>query len=178
MGDSGPELVFPGRPDVSSTEPVTPADESALERYGAELARTIEAALGPWIEATVGRIVHQQLTEVPTELSEAAVGAGEMAAAEIVPMMRSLLSADIDRQTTTPLELLRRAGRHATRVLHEAEVPPVARDRFEVERFPDDVFGVGPATFGEVSADVHDAAVVWGAAKAYVHRARHEAPPR
>ncbi|RMH87250.1 MAG: class I SAM-dependent methyltransferase [Actinomyces sp.] len=41
---------------------------------------------------------------------------------------------------------------------------------------PDDVHALGPATFAELGPEVAEAAVVWGAAKAHLHRRRHGRP--
>jgi len=86
-----------------------------------------------------------------------------------------LLEADIDAQSTTPLSMVRRAVPYATRVLADAGVPAVWRDRFDQDRFPDDVYNLTPATFTDLGADVAGQAIAWGAAKAWAHRRRHAA---
>ena len=41
--------------------------------------------------------------------------------------------------------------------------------------FPDDVYDLAPATFDDVSPDLHDPGLRWGAAKAHVHLKRRRA---
>ena len=76
--------------------------------------------------------------------------AGERARSEVGTQMRALLSADIDEQRTTPLQLLRGAVRYPTEVLRAAEVPPVDRDQAQAHLFPEDVYDLSPATFADV----------------------------
>lgn len=149
------------------------ADGARFQRYGAELARAMDGAVATWIEATVARVARNQLGSVPDELVEAARVAAEAARLEVGAAMDVLLSTDVDEQRSTPLAIVRRAGAHATRVLREAGVAPISRDAFSEERFPDDVYGIGPGRLVELSPSCHDAGMAWGAAKAYVHRSRH-----
>jgi hypothetical protein len=52
----------------------------------------------------------------------------------------------------------------------------VARDAFEQERFPDDVYGLMPASFADFGPEVGEAGLAWGAAKAWEHKRRHGSP--
>jgi hypothetical protein len=85
-----------------------------------------------------------------------------------------LLEADIDEQSTTPLAILR-AGmvRYPTEVLHDAGVPPVVRDEFVEEVFPDDTYDLAPVAFTELDPYLGDIGIAWGAAKAFEHKRRH-----
>ena len=89
-----------------------------------------------------------------------------------MPRIRTLLSMDLDEQATNPLALLRSAVRYPTEVLAAHGVPPVDRDEFAVRAFPDDVYDLSPASFGDVHPDLHEPGLVWGAAKAHVHLQR------
>jgi hypothetical protein len=90
------------------------------------------------------------------------------------PRVRSLLAADIDEQVTTPLAILRSvAVRYPTAVLREAGVPPVHRDEFVEEVFPEDAYDLAPAAFTDLDPDLGDVAIAWGAAKAFEHKRRH-----
>jgi hypothetical protein len=57
-------------------------------------------------------------------------------------------------------------------------VPPAARDETDERLFPEDVYGLGPASFADIDPSVHEPGVAWGAAKAYVHLARRRAEGR
>jgi len=73
----------------------------------------------------------------------------------------------------TPLQVLREAVRFPTAVLQAAGVPPVERDGFAEDRFPDDVYNLMPASFADVSPELGELALVWGAARAMEHRRAH-----
>ena len=86
--------------------------------------------------------------------------------------MRGLLALDIDEQRTTPLSLLRGAVRYPTEVLRAAGVPRVVRDEAQERLFPDDDYDLAPASFADVSPDLADVGLAWGAAKAFTHLQR------
>jgi hypothetical protein len=102
--------------------------------------------------------------------------AGRRAAADVATRLQALLSADVDVQSTTPLEIVRRAVVYPTGVLLRAGVPPVVRDAFDESRFPDDAYGLTPASLAAVDESLTDPARAWGAAKAMAHKARHGHP--
>jgi hypothetical protein len=106
-------------------------------------------------------------------VTEAAAAAGRRARAEIGPRVRALLDSDVDEQRTTPLALLRAAVSYPTGVLRDAAVAPVERDEVQERLFPDDVYGLTPATFADVDLALAEPGMVWGASKAWVHRQRH-----
>jgi hypothetical protein len=86
--------------------------------------------------------------------------------------VRALLASDIDDQRTGPLAVVRGAVRFPTAVLEQAGVPPVERDPFAVRQFPEDLYDLAPATFGDLDPTLHEPGLTWGAAKAHVHLAR------
>jgi hypothetical protein len=90
----------------------------------------------------------------------------------VVPRLRALLATDIDEQTSTPLALLREAVGPATAVLRDFGAAPVPRDPFAVRAFPEDVYGLAPATFEDIAPELKDPGLEWGAAKAFVHLRR------
>jgi hypothetical protein len=49
----------------------------------------------------------------------------------------------------------------------------VVRDDFDERRFPDDLYGLTPASLAAIDPALADPARAWGAAKAMAHRARH-----
>lgn len=130
------------------------------------LADAVDAALPGWVEAAVAARLGGQ---PPPE----AVQAGARARADLVPRLRSLLAADVDEQRTTPLAILREAVRYPTDVLRALGAPSVERDDYARERFPDDDYGLTPATFADFGPEVGEAGIAWGAAKAWVHKERH-----
>lgn len=157
--------------------PDDPDDAAALAGYAGALADGIEAHLAGWVERVVAER-HRQWSgsALPDPVREAARHAGARARAEVGPRVRALLARDVDDQPTAPLALLRAATAHPTAVLRAAGVPPVVRDEVAVRLHPDDDYDLGPASFGDVHPDLHEAGLTWGAAKAHVvlTRRRHE----
>jgi hypothetical protein len=138
-----------------------------------ELADGIEAALPRWVERCVDTRYRAWNGPPPAEVADAARAAGVVAGAETGPRVRALLEADIDEQWTTPLALVREAVAFPTKVLREAGVPEVERDPIDVSLLPDDVYRLAPAAFADLDPGLAEAGLVWGAAKAWVHRRRH-----
>lgn len=77
-----------------------------------------------------------------------------------------LLSLDVDEQRVNPLHILRQSTRFATSALKEANISPATRDEFDQRSMPDDVYALGPLTWRDLSDNVHDAGITWGAWKA------------
>ena len=145
------------------------AAEQQLADSARELAGGIAQALPHWVMAAV----ESRLPSMDPETREAAEAAGRAAAVDIGGEVARLLAADIDDQRENPLAVLRRAVRYPTEVLDAAGASPVERDDFAVERFPDDVYDLTPASFADIHPDLQEPGLSWGAAKAFVHRRRH-----
>jgi hypothetical protein len=149
---------------------------SAAEDAGTALAAAIERALPGWVERSVVRLATAYHGEVADDVRAAAAEAGRRAAGEVGREVRDLLALDIDAQRMTPLSLLRGAVRYPTAVLKRAGVPPVVRDEAQERLFPDDEYDLAPANFADVSPDLADVGLAWGAAKAFTHRQRRREP--
>jgi hypothetical protein len=148
--------------------------ETNISLYSEALADGIEAALPRWVESSVARISTAWAGSVPEEVMTAAADAGLRAQQEIAPRIRALLLADIDDQRTTPLAILRAAAvKYPTEVLRAAGVPPVQRDSFVEQAFPDDIYDLAPASFADLDPALQEAGLSWGAAKAFDHKRRH-----
>jgi hypothetical protein len=158
--------------------PVAPADEERLAAIAAELADRVEAAVPGWIERLVLARVRQWSGHVSAEVAAEAVVAAEAAQEDVVPRMRRLLEADIDDQTANPLQVLRGATSHAHDALARIGVPSVQRDDFAQRSFPGDTYDLMPATWSDIDPDLHEIGITWGAAKAFVHKARRRAEGR
>src|SRR5262249_53622778 len=127
-----------------------PDDEQMLADFGAALADAIEAALPGWIERCVsGRLTAWSGTADPAVLEQARA-AGAQAGAEVGKEVRAPLALDVDEQRPNPLSLIRLAVRYPTDVLRSAGVPPVRRDEFAEQAFPDDIYDLSPASFADV----------------------------
>lgn len=126
------------------------------------LARTVPI----WLTDCVVRTAHQAYGRCPDDLADGAARMAHEQAPEVVARIETLVRTDVDLQRTNPLSLLRDAVHGPTELLRAADVPPVRRDAFAVERFPDDVYDLGPASWADVHPDLHEVGIMWGAWKA------------
>jgi hypothetical protein len=147
-----------------------------LADYAAALADGIEAALPTWVVRSVVTLFTAWHGSIDPEVLLAAETAGQAARTEAGSAIRALLESDIDAQTTTPLALLRGAVRYPTAVLAAAGVPEVERDPFAEATFPQDVYDLSPASFADIDPALGEVGLVWGAAKAFTHKRRHQPP--
>ncbi len=159
-------------------QPVDPADEERFRAISTSLVDAVALVVPAWIERLVGDRVRAWAGDVSPEVAAAAAAAGAAAAADVVPRMRSLVETDLDRQRTNPLSLLRDTTRFAHDVLEALDVPAPPRDAFSQRSFPDDVYGLVPASWEEVDPALHEIGLTWGAAKAFVFKARRRAEGR
>ncbi len=132
------------------------------------LARAVQAVVGEWLVRCVERTAQRQWGACPPDLRTAALTMAEREAPEVTAGLERLLSTDVDDQRTNPLGVLRAAVVHPTAVLAAAGVPPVRRDPFAEEAFPDDCYDLSPATWSDVDASLHEPGIIWGAWKAKV----------
>lgn len=137
-----------------------------IEEHARALADKVDEVLPQWVE----RCIRSRL---PQADGAAVAEAAAQARTEVGAAVRALLMTDVDEQRANPLALLRAAVRYPTAVLLAAEVPPVERDAFAKERFPDDVYDLTPASFADVDEGLADLGLAWGAAKAFTHKQRH-----
>ena len=170
-GTTGPAGHDGGVPD--DVHPLDdPADASALRDHATALADGIEAAIPAWVERSTRRVLGDQGIPVDAALADDIAGAAEAARADGAPRVRALLLSDVDDQAGNPLAIVRSLVRHPTVVLRRAGARPVVRVEFDERSFPDDVYGLTPASFADLDPSLHDPGMTWGAAKAYVHLAR------
>jgi hypothetical protein len=150
-------------------------DRAQLEAIATALADAVELALPAWVERSVVARVEAHRGVVDGATRAAAEAAGRRAVEDVGARVRALLATDVDEQRANPLALLRSAVRYPTEVLAAAEVPPVVRSPFDVDAFPDDAYGLSPATWGDLDPALHERGLVWGAAKAHVVLRRRRA---
>ncbi|MDH3708179.1 MAG: hypothetical protein OES57_19100 [Acidimicrobiia bacterium] len=152
--------------------PTLTDDEVTLARYADELARGVRARLGGWVIACIRRVADEQDLAMDHVAAAHAAEAAELCGAEIGARVEQLLASDIGEQTANPLQIVRDGVRYPTGVLRDLGAQPMVRDRFAVEAFPDDDFGLAPATFADIDPSLHEPGLRWGAAKAHVHLRR------
>ena len=151
---------------------VEPDPDQELHDVGMALAAQVAAAIEDWVVRCVELRLPPDTPE-RTAVVERARAAGLQARAEVGEALVALVSADVDAQSSTPMEVVRAAVRFPTAVLRTAGVAEVSRDRFAIERSPEDVYGLTPGSMAAIDPSLLDIAVAWGAAKAMAHRRRH-----
>jgi hypothetical protein len=155
-----------------SSPPDDPADAAALARYATALADGVDALLPGWVARVVGERFAAAGRSMTDDDRDRTRAAAQRARVEVGDQVRALLARDVDDQPTGPLALLRTAVRHPTGVLAAAGVPEVERDEVARRLHPDDPYDLTPAAFADISPELHEPGLVWGAAKAHVVLAR------
>jgi hypothetical protein len=149
------------------------SNEEVLADLAAALADGVEAALPTWVETCVRHRLVEYRGSVGEHVLAEARAAGTEARADVGSRVRALLELDPDEQWTNPLAIVRTGVAYPTEVLRAAGVPPVVRDPQAEAQFPDDDYDLTPTKFSDIDPDLFDTSIAWGAAKAFVVKARH-----
>jgi len=144
------------------------AESEAYVRYGEALIAAVEDSFGPWLERELRRRL--DVAELPEGLSVSI----EDVRRDVHVRLTELVHADVDTPLSGPLERMRVAVEALVPVLDGLGLPVPARDPFDEQLRPNDRYALGPYTFADVGSEVHEAGIAWGAAKAYLHRARRK----
>lgn len=158
----------------------TPEEEArALDRLdetAAAIVAGVEVWVPRWVQAQVTRLLDAWGRAGPEARARAEAEASDVgaeAARRVAASLCELFATAPERQRATPLEIVRSVYREPTEVLAAAGVPPVVRDEFDERSWPDDVYGLVPATLGDLGdPDLGPLQLAWGLAKATVMRAR------
>lgn len=133
------------------------------------IAAGVDATVAAWAERAVERILDAwgRLDDGARAAATAAArAAGEQTRSRLGDELAALFATPVERQRTTPLEIVRGAGREATAVLAGLGIPPVERDPFDARVFPDDVYDLAPRSMAELGdEELGPALLVWGVAK-------------
>jgi hypothetical protein len=124
-----------------------------LAETGEAIVIGVERELPGWVVRQVARILDawgRLEVTARVEAEQAAVVAGRDATPRVVAELRRLFSVDAAEQSATPLQLVRSAYREPTAVLAAAGIPHVERHEFDERTWPDDVYGLVPATLGDL----------------------------
>lgn len=148
------------------------ADEKRFATFGRDLVGAAQESVGPWVSR---RVAERFGGMIPETMNAATESAAHAATEAVVEGLEELIAADIDQQRTTPLSVIRRASQFATNVLADAGVPEVPRDLDAVRLYPNDRYDLAIGSFAELSDELQDAGIKWGAGKAHLHLARRRA---
>lgn len=140
-------------------------------------AALLEAARGAapiWLRRITTRAA-TAAGPVPDGLVVAIDRMADETSSTLLRRLGALLATDVDDQVTNPLSLFRRAVAAPNDLLAAHGVPAPSGDPFASERFPDDVYRLGPATWADIDPSLHEPGITWGAWKAMtVLRRRRE----
>ena len=148
-------------------------DDVQLPEHAAALLASARTVTAPWLRRiTCAAAVRGGVDpDGWTDLDEVV----EETASDLTAALERLLATDVDAQRNNPLSLFRAATLAPTRLLRAHDVPEPGGDRFAAEHFPDDPYGLGPATWSDIDERLHVPGLTWGAWKAMeVLRRRRE----
>lgn len=149
-----------------------PNDDERLAGYGRALSDAVEAHLGGWVQRSVDQRLADWGGRRPLNMASSINEAARSALEAVLPRLAELAGADAHDMRETPLSILRSLVAYPTAVLAGAGVPPVVRDEFDRDRFPDDLYGLNPANLADIDPELGTLGVEWGAARAFVLASR------
>ena len=152
--------------DPPSNESSLAENERAYRAYGEQLREAVASSFDAWLRS---RLV--QVSELDINLLEENI---ERISEDVDRRLVELINADVDAPLSGPLERIRTAVEALGPALLALDVPAPTRDPFDVRIRPDDHYGLGPVSFADLGDEVHQAGIAWGAAKAYLHRAKRQ----
>jgi hypothetical protein len=141
-------------------------DTPQLEPYSQALFDAVIEAVPVWITRRVHEVVQVSSTGDKDAVVADVAQVAQRTQHFVKEHLLQLLSEDVDVQRSNPLHILRRSTALATATLQSAHIPPVHRDEFDRSALPDDVYALGPHTWRDLSEEVHEAGITWGAWKA------------
>ncbi len=135
-----------------------------MDDYSARLLTAVDGVFDGWIRRLMSAAVMRDGRIAPEEgrIREVIDRARSIG----MTGLRDLLSADAEQQRSNPLAVLRSATLPVSRFLDEEGCTPVERDEFSCRSFPDDLFGLAPATWADVDPSLVEPGLEWGAWKA------------
>ena len=137
------------------------------EPYSAALFEAVLAATPQWVQ--------RRLHEIAPGVSFDVDGIVTRVQSALRNDLASLLRRDVDQQQENPLHVIRRCAETVRDDLEAVGVAHVQRDEFETRAMPNDVYAFGPLTWRDLSEEVHEAGISWGAWKAATILSRRRA---
>ncbi|MEY3805477.1 MAG: hypothetical protein RIR69_289 [Actinomycetota bacterium] len=137
-----------------------------LEPYPKALCDAVVHAVPGWLTTRITALVEGVSTDDRDKVLSALDDIVERTQRSVRHDLYGLLLQDVDEQRQNPLQVLRNSIKYATDVLNSCGIPHVVRDEFDVKAMPDDVYALGPLTWKDLSEEVHEAGINWGAWKA------------
>ena len=145
---------------------VTDSQNISLEPYPEALYEAVVQAVPEWISKRLRAVSIAQCGLLRKELLTAEHDLVASVLTHVKQNLAALLATDVDTQKINPLQVLRDSTASVSVAMQECGIPVPHRDEFEVRAMPHDIYGIGPLTWRDMSDDVHDAGINWGAWKA------------
>ena len=136
-----------------------------MDQYSARLLETSDQVVAKWVERLIRQHCDEQKISDP-QVGDLCISVIAEVSAEVHDNLVELLSRDVFEQRTNPLAIFRQATRPITEVLKNLGSPSVKRDEFDERSFPDDVYGLSPATWVDIDEAMVEPGIEWGAWKA------------
>lgn len=137
-----------------------------LESYPKDLYLAVIQATPSWIARRMLEIASHGGVSAGADFMEAIETVSQQTLQQLSGDLLALLTTDVDRQRFNPLQVIREANIFANQSLAAMGVPAPRRDEFDAQVMPHDLYAVGPLTWKDLSEDVHEAGISWGAWKA------------
>lgn len=136
-----------------------------VDEYSQRLFDALSGSLEPWLRRSFDRVVSDQnmVPRVDVHRRDAVIGD---AARTALDRLRHLFETDVLEQRHNPLQIIRSATDPITAVLRDLGAQRVERDEFQQRSFPDDDFGLCPATWVDIDESLAEVGLEWGAWKA------------
>ena len=152
--------------DPPDNESVLDENERAYLAYGEQLRAAVAASIEGWLRIQLQRFPGLNVDALAPDIANVANEADRR--------LVELIEADVDTPLSGPLERIRGAVELLGPTLRDHGVTPPTRDPFDVRVRPDDHYALGPISFADLGEPVHQAGIAWGAAKAYLHKAKRK----
>ncbi len=144
----------------------TNASVASLDQYPRDLYDAVVAAIPSWVSRRMLEIASHGGVSAGADFMASVEEVVRETSQQISGDLLALLSTDVDKQRFIPLQVIREANVFANRALDAAGVPLPHRDEFDAQVMPHDTYAFGPLTWRDLSDEVHDAGISWGAWKA------------
>ena len=144
----------------------TNASIEDLESYPRDLYVAVMQAIPAWVARRMLEIASHGGVSAGADFMEAIESVSRETMQQLSGDLLALLATDVDHQRFNPLQVIREANVFANQSLAILGVPTPRRDEFDAQVMPHDHYAVGPLTWKDLSEDVHEAGISWGAWKA------------
>ncbi len=144
----------------------TNASVASLDQYPRDLYDAVVAAIPSWVSRRMLEIASHGGVSAGADFMASVEEVVRETSQQISGDLLALLSTDVDKQRFNPLQVIREANVFANRALDAAGVSLPHRDEFDAQVMPHDTYAFGPLTWRDISDEVHDAGISWGAWKA------------